>query len=289
MPYPRPRANPNSLPPLSSVTKSKSNKNQTSPIKDFQTMKTNLHAALGILSLLLIAILGAAFAQTVTVGVNPGNNLVYSYSLLWNSTDPTATVPPEYIELNNTQLIRISIKSVSGSLINMDITKHFRNGTETTQNGNTDVDKQIIDIPYSFLIIRSNANPNEKIYPSGGHATITETVLRTYEKGERETNHYISESTTEDTYEKVEIYFDRTTGVAAEYYNELRETSNSYVTTTKETATLDSSILWEIPEFPAHAILLILIFTSLFIMLYGKKLRAAGTHKGGAVTGYKLK
>jgi hypothetical protein len=231
---------------------------------------------------LVIAISGTAFALTVTVGVSPGNNLVYSYSLFWNSTDITATVPPEYIELNNTQLIRISIKSVSGSLINMDITKHFRNGTETTQNGNIDVDKEIIDAPYGFLIIRAGANPNEKIYPSGGHATITETVLRTYEKGERETNHYISESTTEDTYEKVEIYFDRTTGVAVEYYNEFRETSNSYVTTAKETATLDSSILWTIPEFPAHAILLILIFTSLFIMLYGKKLRASGTHNDGA-------
>jgi hypothetical protein len=165
----------------------------------------------------------------------------------------------------------------------MDITKHFKNGTQSTQNGNTDVDKQVIDIPYSFLIIRSNANPNEKIYPSGGHAIITETVPRTYEKGTRETNHYISESTTEDTYEKLEIYFDRTTGVAVEYYNEFRETSNSYVTTIKETATLDSSILWTIPEFPAYAILLILAFTSLFIALYVKKLRVSGTDKGKAV------
>jgi hypothetical protein len=251
-------------------------------------MKTNLFATLFILSLLVMTTSGTALAQTVTVGVSSGNNLVYSYSLFWNSTDPTATIPPEYTELNNTQLIQITIKSVSGSLINMDIAKHFRNGTETTQNGNTDVDKQVIDIPYSFLIIRANANPNEKLYPSGGHATITETVLRTYEKGTRETNHYISESTTEDTYEKTEIYFDRTTGVATEYYYESRETSNSYVTTTKETVTLDSSILWTIPEFPAYTILLILTFTLLFIVLYVKKLRATGTDKSGTVLCYKL-
>jgi hypothetical protein len=246
-------------------------------------MKAKLFATLCLVSLLVIAISKDAFAQTTTVGVSPGNIFYYNYNLLWDSTDPTATTPAEYIELNKTQLIQIGIKSVSGSLINMDMTAHFRNGTENTQNGNIDVDKSIIDLPYGFLIIRANANQNEKIYPSGGHATITETIPRTYPNGTRQTNHYISESTTTDTYEKTEIYFDRITGVATEYYYELRETSNSYVTTTKETAILDSSILWIIPEFPAYAILLILAFTSLAIALYVKKLRASGTDKGRAV------
>lgn len=251
-------------------------------------MKAKLFATLFTLSLLIIAILGTALAQTVTVGVNPGNILEYNYSLFWNSTDPTATVPAEYVELNNTQLIQINIKSVSGSQINMDVTKHFKNGTQSTENGNIDVDKSIIDIPYGFLIIRANANADEKIYPSGGHATITETILRVYENGTRETNHYLSEDTDEDTYEKIEIYFDKTTGVVVEYYSELRETSDSYTTTTKETATLDSSILWTIPEFPAYAILLILTFTSLFIALYAKRLRAARTEKDGVAIGHKL-
>jgi hypothetical protein len=221
-------------------------------------MKAKLFATLCLVSLLVIAISKDAFAQTTTVGVSPGNIFYYNYNLLWDSTDPTATTPAEYIELNKTQLIQIGIKSVSGSLINMDMTAHF-------------------------LIIRANANQNEKIYPSGGHSTITETIPRTYPNGTRQTNHYISESTTTDTYEKTEIYFDRITGVATEYYYELRETSNSYVTTTKETAILDSSILWIIPEFPAYAILLILAFTSLAIALYVKKLRASGTDKGRAV------
>src|SRR3989304_3838970 len=187
-------------------------------------MKAKLFATLCTLSLLVIAILGTAFAQTVTVGVSLGNILDYNYSLFWNSTDPTATVPPEYIELNNTQLIQINIKNVSGTLINMDITKHFRNGTETTQNGNIDVDKQIIDIPYGFLIIRANANPDEKIYPSGGHATITETILRTYAQGTRETDRKSTRLNSSHGYEKIEIYFDKTTGVAPEYYFEFRET-----------------------------------------------------------------
>jgi len=242
-------------------------------------MKTNLLATLLLLSLLATTISETAFAQTVTVGVNPGNTLEYTYTLFWNSTDPTATIPPEYTALNKTQLIQITIKSVSGSLINMDITKHFKNGTESTQNGNTDVDTQLIDIPYSFLIIRANANPNEAIYPSGGHATITETVLKTYEMGQRETNYYLNEDTDENTYEKVEIYFDKTTGIATEYSCEYSETADSHVTTTKETVTLDTTILWAIPEFPPYTIPLILPLTSLLILLYKKKSHTTNTPK----------
>jgi len=129
-----------------------------------------------ILSLLTITSMGTAFAQTTVIGVHPGNTFDYSYRLLWNSNDPTATVPAEYVDLNKTQSIRISIVSVSGSLVNVDIAKHFKNGTVTKQNGNLDVNSQVIEIPYGVLIIRAAANPNEKIYPVGGHATLGETT-----------------------------------------------------------------------------------------------------------------
>jgi hypothetical protein len=75
-----------------------------------------------------------------------------------------------------------------------------------------------------------------------------------------------------------EINFDKTTGASIECIREFHETSNSY-TTRKEKLTLDSSSVWAIPEFPTYAILLILAFTSLLIVLYGKKLHAAPTEK----------
>jgi hypothetical protein len=251
-------------------------------------MKTKLLTTAFILALLFTATTGTTLAQTAILGVSKGDTFNYDYNILWESTDPTATPPLEYVDLNNTRSIQIKVNQVSGNTITLEVTRHFRNGTESSETGQIDVNQEVIDVSFGFLIIRAGANPNEKIYPSGGRATITETVLRTYEKGERETNHYISESTEENTYDKVEIYFDKTTGVAVEYYNEFRETSNSYVTTTKETVTLDSSTLWTIPEFPTYAILLILTFTSLFIVLYVKKLQGASIDKGGTVLCYKL-
>jgi hypothetical protein len=238
---------------------------------------------------LLIIAIGTAFAETAVVVVTKGNNFEYDYKLLWESTDPNANPPTEYVDLNSTQWFKISITDVSGSLIEIENTLHFKNGTENTQTGSVDVDNQIINVPYGFLLIRANSNPNEKIYPAGDYAaTINETVLRKYPNGERETSHYITENTRENTYEKTEIFFDRATGVAVESQYESRETSGSYVTTTKEIITIKISNVWTIPEFPAYAILLILTFTSLFIVLYGKKLRQASTDKDGAVLGYKL-
>lgn len=75
-------------------------------------------------------------------------------------------------------------------------------------------------MPYRFLIIAGNLNANDKIYPSGGQATINETILRTYPNGDRETNKRLVETTSEKHYEKTEVYYDKIKGIAVESYYE---------------------------------------------------------------------
>ena len=197
-------------------------------------MKTKLFTALCTFLILTLSIVVTTYAQTVSVGVSSGNIFEYDYSFSWESTDPNATMPSVYKELIDIQSIKITIKNVSMSLINLDITKNYMNGTSSTQSGTVDVDKQEINIIYGFLIIRSNANPNELIYPSGGHEKLGETTTRTYPVGQIETIRYIKNVTSETTYMKVEIFYDVVTGVAAEYQYEYTEMSDSYTTTTKE-------------------------------------------------------
>ena len=133
-------------------------------------------------------------------------------------------------------------------MINVDVTRHFNNGTEKTQNGNIDVNTQVLDVPYSILIIRANANPGEKIYPAGGHAILSDTATRTYSIGQVDTVRYESPDTTDGNSQKTEIYYGKTNGVAVEYTLISQETSGSYVTTTRETVLISS---WVIPEFPS--------------------------------------
>lgn len=232
-------------------------------------MKTKVASTVALLILLTIASYQLVLGQTVTVGVKPGDTFNYSYQINWDSTDPAATVPAQYEELNTTQFIRITVITVSGSLINVDFTRHFINGTEQTQNGNIDVNTQILEIPYSLLIIRANASPGEKIYPAGGHATLNETATRTYSIGQIKTIRYVSPDITGSNSEKTEIYFDRANGVGLEYNFGSQETSGSYVTTTKETLMITS---WVIPEFPSTVVfMLLLIVIPIVLIAYKKK------------------
>jgi hypothetical protein len=237
-------------------------------------MKPNLTTIIIILCLAIIST-PLVSAQTVTVGVNPGNTFNYSYKINWDSTDPHAIVPTQYEELNTTQFIRITVITVTGSLINVDVTRHFNNGTEQTQNGNIDVNTQVLEIPYSVLIIRSDANPGEKIYPTGGHAILNDTGTRTYSIGQVDAVRYVSPDTTGGNSEKTEIYYDRTNGVAVEYNFISQETSGSYITTTRETVLISS---WVIPEFPVTTVLMILLL-AIPILLIAYKKKTLSNHK----------
>ena len=216
-------------------------------------MKNKLAKVVVILFLLTMSLTGTALAQNAIVGVNPGNKFEYSYNITWTSTDPNAPVPAAEVDLNNTEFVRISIVNVTGTLINADFTRQYKNGTATKQNGNIDVNSQVLEIPCSVLIIRAFANTNEKIYPAGGHPTLNETEFRTYATGRVETIHYLSPTSSETNYQKTEIYYDRARGVGLEYHLETVETSGSTINTTKVTMEITSMA---IPEFPSIVLLL---------------------------------
>src|SRR5665647_2339555 len=111
-------------------------------------MKTNLAKTTIIFLFLTLTLTGTVSTQTAVVGVNQGDTFNYSYNLSWSSTNPAATIPSAYSELQNTQSIRINIISVTGSLVNIDMTKLYKDGSENTQNGNINVDTQLLELPY---------------------------------------------------------------------------------------------------------------------------------------------
>jgi hypothetical protein len=233
------------------------------------TMKTTLTVATITIFILTIAAIGAVSAQIAVVGVTRGNTLTYSYKMNWNSTDPNAVVPAADVDLNNTNFIQLRIVNVTNTAINIDFVRTFKNGTAIIQNGNVDVNSQIIQIPYGMLIIRANANPNEKVYPAGGHATLNETSLRTYSIGQVETIHYLFSTNSSTYYEKTEIYYDRASGAALEYNFEARETSGTFVATTNETMMITS---WAVlPEFPTTVFLAGLLIALSLVAIIAKK------------------
>lgn len=234
-------------------------------------MKNKLFSLLIIVflsSAVFLEINATASAQTVVAGVSKGETFDYSYSLLWTSTDPSATPPNEYIQLNNTQTIQFKITEVSGSSLSVDYIKIFKNGTKTTQSGSINLESGTTDIPFGFLIISANLSKNQKIYPSGGYQVITDTVTRSYPSGQRETNVLSGE----DTSDKTVIYFDKIKGIAVDYYYEIRETSGDYKMVTTERLINTNADVWTIPEFPLLIIpVLSMIVVSLLLIAKKKQ------------------
>jgi hypothetical protein len=232
-------------------------------------MKRTLNVIVITICILSIAVIGTVTAQIAIVGVTKGNTFTYNYYISWNSTNPTAVVPAAYVDLNNTNFVQLRIINVTNTAINIDFVRTFKNGTTITQNGNVDVNSQVIGIPYGTLIIRANANPNERIYPAGGHATLNETSLRTYSMGEVETIHYLSSTNSSTNDEKTEIYYDRATGAALEYNFVTTEKLGTFVTTTQVTMMINS---WDvIPEFPTTVFLAGLLIASAIVSIVVKK------------------
>ena len=222
-------------------------------------MKTNLMITALFLCLLITSSAQIVFAQTATVRIHAGDTINYDYTLTWESTDPSATIPSEYAELQNIQSIQLNIVSVEGTLLNVDSIRQFKDGTESAQNGNIDVNLEILEVPYSSMIIRAGANPDEKVYPMGGRSTLDETSSRIYSVGKIDTIRYVSEITHGDELQKTEIFYDRANGVGLEYNLETTQASGSYETTTKETLIINSWIIAQSSSSPNLMLLYIAI------------------------------
>ena len=113
------------------------------------------------------------------------------------------------------------------------------------------------------------------MYPTGGHQVITDTVMRSYASGQRETNVISGE----DSSEKTTIDFDKIKGVAVDYSYEIQETSGDYTIVSTESLTNTNSDAWAvIPEFPSMAVFMALLI-AIPIVLVAYKKKTLSNHK----------
>ena len=214
-------------------------------------MKAKL-IALTTVVLEILAIIVTVSAGSATVGVSKGQTFDYSYQLLWSSTDPNEVAPSNYIQLNNTQTIQLKVTDVSGSKISIEKTNILKDGTQNKVDGYVDINTGTIEIAFGSLIVSTNLNTGDLLYPSGGHATINDASFRSYSVGQREINHVISQTNEVDYTDKVEIYFDKLTGVAVSYSYDSSSTSNGYTDTTQENLTCTNVDTWMSAPIPSY-------------------------------------
>jgi hypothetical protein len=230
-----------------------------------------------IFALLLFALIVAASAQTRTPGVSAGNTFTYSYTSNWNSNDPNATIPSELVSINQTQSAEVSLTAVSGTNVTETVTTHYKNGTETTNDGWVDVDTG--DGNTTTLFISADLVPGDPMYTGSPYNTwtINETVLTTYPSGARDTNHInmtaTSSSVQGNLSETTNLYYDKTTGALVEFSKAVSNQTGTYLTIYSEEMQITNSSVWTVPEFPTLTATLITLITltSVTILIAGQE------------------
>jgi len=215
---------------------------------------------------------GSTRALVLTPGVDPGMIFSYDVSSSWSSSDEYASVPHDLWEINQTETVEVRISNVTDANVTTFVAVYYRNGTADAGRGLVDLDTG--DSYGSFVaIIAANLNANDLVHPLGADGIfINETVIKTYESGNREANRIVIEYTnaTTGTTGRVDRYFDKETGI-------LVESHETTTTTNPQTATsvswkIKSSNAWVIPEFPSALILpLLMAITMIVAIAYKKK------------------
>jgi len=236
-----------------------------------------------ILALLTVAMLltitGAVAATPVrTSGVNSGDTATYgNANFSWYSSDPTATPPAEWNNLNGTAWFMGTVESVAGTNVTLSGLAHYNNGTETTQSGWVDVDTGDGE-NFTFFLISANLNAGDSVYTGSDYSDfiINETI-----PGTRPTNHLnITMSESEPPYADIYLsenyYWDQATGILTKLSITNNE-SLSYPTTNETdwsiSFQLTSTNKFTVPEFlGVPEILLLLTPLTLVALAYRRKL-----------------
>ncbi len=207
-------------------------------------MRTKRLIVISIISIIFLSLIYMVQAQTVAPGVSVGEVYNYNYNATWSSTNPNAQTPDYIEDFTRIQSFQIEITGVSGTIINAEITTKYADGSSQKETGFVDVQLGSIHLPFGYLIIPSNLNVNDKIYPLGGDATINSTTTRTYSYGQRQILTYLIEETYASSYGKTEYSFDKIKGIAVDYNFISRETVGSYTETFRESIVNTDSDVW---------------------------------------------
>ncbi len=132
----------------------------------------------------LIVLPSLARAVNYSPGVKVGDWIKYgqiTFTWTGNGTEPSYVT-----DERNLDWARIDITGVSGSVVTLNSTAHYVNGTETSQSSSEDVNSATY--LGSTYLIAANLNNGEMLSPQAGSPTINQTVGKAYAGAGRSVN-----------------------------------------------------------------------------------------------------
>jgi hypothetical protein len=153
----------------------------------------NLKIIGALATVIMLSSLSGAFAQTRLPGVAVGDSFKYTYTFDMSVDDgDTESIIPSFFQAlidqaKNVDSAQVTITDVSGTAVTLQTILQFKNGTQQSSTGVTDVSTGIGDSTLS--LIAANLTANDPIYEGNDYEIINETITQTTAFGERQVNH----------------------------------------------------------------------------------------------------
>jgi hypothetical protein len=186
---------------------------------------------LGVLAIVIIILAFIIYIQfgsqsAMVSGVTEGDVFTYGIKGFWSSSDPNATLPENFLQINMTDWYKVTVTGVNGSQVSINTIWRFTNGTELVGTGNVNLETGISYGGF-WAIYAANLRAGDHVRPNGpDRSTVNETNTKGYGAGgTRETNllslvrqYYDADDPTYGTTwtEYMSTYFDKQTGVLVE-------------------------------------------------------------------------
>ncbi len=234
-------------------------------------MKRTHAVALSILILSCFSIIGTPQTHASSVGVDAGNEFTYRTMSYYRASNASA-FPQALTNWNLTNWYQVRIERVVDSNVTITVIQHPKNGgNDTIKTGVFDIETGLSGVLF-YDLYPANLTVGNKLHPSSqNNYTVTETTLRNYPEGARETNTLIvnwpenydynlgTNSTT-----RWETYFDKATGMLVGKNNTTVSADNSIVvcqsfelvSTNVWAAAIPELSPWIIPPFLIAALLI---------------------------------
>lgn len=215
-----------------------------------------------LMILVLVFLLSVAFGVQFTtlattvlaesvVGVEVGDWVKYDLMATFVSDDPNAQIPPELVEMNDTESIKNVVTAISGTKITFERITHYTDGNETKSFEYVNVDTGSSSTNGGFMFIPSNLGKYDLIHASvTEHYFINETIHRTYMGITRDINH-LNVSTTiygesDITIITANYYWDKATGILCERPGTVLtyDTSTDYTTSFAMSEKIVDTNIW---------------------------------------------
>jgi len=185
--------------------------------------------------------------QPSIVGVEIDEWMAYNASGTWSSSDPSKQ-RPQYFRDWEKYWVNNTVKNISGTVVSIESTVHFMNGTNITYIRHVDI--TTVDVIGSFpLVFVANLEKGDRIFSSEYAPIVNDTIWRTYAGTKREVNYVRTFVWSDVSTSVLDIYWDKITGVLCELLTNTTTIyfTEGYTTTGKLRFEIVETNIWE-PE-----------------------------------------